>query len=165
MEALRSFWSKSTDNRMIAILAGSIGVLLGVAIIGVGEVLEWGWTRIVGAGLISVAGVYVGALIGWSDPIRPRIAQVLSSWSRTILVVLTLIMVAPMFAGLLMLLGGVVIGGVDAAWYLIFIGLLIALALFAMSLATVVLAFSLADRGLWRTQPDGDSGSGEEADV
>ena len=165
VEALHSFWSTSSQNRQLSIGAGSVIVLVGVALIAVGERLDWGWTRIVGAGVISLAAAYVGALVGWSDPVRPRVADLFSSWSRAILLVLTLIMVAPMFVGLLMLLGGVVVGGVTAAWYLILIGLLIAVALLAMALVTVVLAYSLADRGLWRTSPDSDSVSGEEADL
>lgn len=165
MGVLRSVWWTSSQNRTISIVAGSIIVLLGVALIAVGEVLDWGWTRIVGAGAISLASIAVGALVGWSDPIRPQVSRLFSSWSRLVLVVVTLIMVVPMFAALLMLLGGTVVGGVSAAWYLIFAGLLIVLTLLAMSLVTVVLSFSLADRGLWRASPEGSSAQDEQGDV
>jgi hypothetical protein len=162
VDAFRNVWNTSTQNRAVSLIAGSLVILAGVAVIAVGEILEWGWTRIVGAGLISIAAVYVGALIGWSDPLRPHIATVFSSWSRAILVALTLVMVTPMFIGLLMLVGGMIIGGVSASWYLILAGLLLTLALTAITLATVVLAFSLADRGLWKAGSDTGSTVPEE---
>jgi hypothetical protein len=157
VETVRSFWITSSKNRTIAILAGLGLTLLGVAVIAIGEVMGWGWTRIVGAGAISVFAIYVGALVGWSDPARPKIAAIARSWSRAILVALTAIMVAPMLAGLIILPGGAIVGGIDGSWYLVLAGILLALFLLMISAFAIVHSFILADRGLWRARSTDNS--------
>ncbi len=154
METLATIWHRATEHRPAAI-AGSVAViLLGVALIAIGEVFDWGWTRLVGAGVISIAAIAVGALFGWSDPLRPRIAGVMGSWSRAILMLLTVIMVAPLMIGLVMLFGGAIVGGITATWSQLLAGVFISMFFILITLGTVATAVSLAFRGLWKAKAE-----------
>jgi hypothetical protein len=136
------------------VLGSLIAVAMGVALIAVGEVLDWGWTRLIGAGVISIAAVMAGVLIGWSDPLRPGVLTVMASWKRLIFIVLTFIMVAPLFAGLIMLMGGAIVGGTGTDWYLVLSGVLLTLLLLALTLVTIIAAVKLAFEGLAKTRAD-----------
>lgn len=151
MSTLVSLWNQATERRFRSVVFGLGVVCVGVLLIAVGAIVEWSWTRIIGAGIISMASVFVGALVGWSDPVRPQIAALFLSWSRTLLTLLTLVMVAPLFAGLLVMIGGLFLGGGEGDWQSLTAGFIIALFLFIISLSTVALALSLAVQGLWKT--------------
>jgi hypothetical protein len=155
LSSLTTIWNQAANNRVASVLGSLVVVALGVVLIAVGEVLDWGWTRLIGAGVISIAAVIAGVLIGWSDPLRPGVLKVLASWKRSIVIVLTLIMVAPLFAGLVMLLGGAIVGGTGTDWYLVLSGVLLTLLLLALTVVTVVAAVKLAFDGLTKTQSEG----------
>jgi hypothetical protein len=50
------------------VLLSSAAVLLGVVLIVLAETLHWEWTKIFGAGLITVGGVGLGVEFGFSAP-------------------------------------------------------------------------------------------------
>ncbi len=154
MASLATIWGRATANRKVSLPGCLAFVALGVLIIAVGEVQDWGWTRIVGATVISIGSIAAGALIGWSDPVRPRITYLISSWGKAIVAILTLIIVGPMLIALVVAFGGLIVGGAEADTGLMLIGVLIAVLLLGITLVTVASAFSLAMRGLWRSRPD-----------
>jgi hypothetical protein len=154
MDGLKTVWDRMTLNRLVSVLASLAVVLFGVVLIAVGELLDWGWTRIIGAGLISAAAVLVGALVGWSDPLRPHVTSVFSNWSRSIIVLLTLIMVGPLLGALLLLFGGLIVRSTEHDWYLMLAGVLTTVTLLGITVITVATAVTLALRGLWKTRPE-----------
>jgi hypothetical protein len=146
-------------------LAGLAVVLAGVGLIAIGAVLDWGWTRLPGAGLISVASVLIGALAGWSAPIRPRIAAIFASWSRVLIALLALVMVAPLILALVTLFVGTIVSGSETSWSLLLAGLAITIVLLSITLATVAIALQLTYRGLWRTSsPDSSESNGRDSE-
>jgi hypothetical protein len=161
MSSLSTLWRRATENRTASVSACAAVVALGVVLIAVGEVLDWGWTRLIGAGVISVGSVLAGVLIGWSEPIRPRIAGLLRQWSRAIVWLLTAIMVAPLLVGLLVAFGGIANGADD--WLLLGLGVLIVALMLGVTGVTVWLAVSLALRGVTKTTgANGARANGEE---
>jgi hypothetical protein len=130
-------WNTAIRYRKPAVAAALGLVASGVLLIAIGEFLDWGWTRLVGAGIISMSAVAAGTLVGWSDPSRPRIAHVFVSWKGIAVALLAVIIVAPMFAGLVSILGGVILSGTGVEWYLLLSGVFIILFLLVVSLITV----------------------------
>lgn len=150
MNTLNAMWARLAQNRSASIGTGLGVVALGVLLIGIGESNGWGWTRILGAGVISLAAALVGSLIGWSDPVAPGFRRALSAWKQVIIVLLTLIIAGPLLAGMLALLGSAMVGA-SIAWFQLALGVLITVFLFAITLATVVTAASLALRSAGRS--------------
>ena len=69
---VRSLWAGETAQRN-RLMAGSLAaVVVGVLLIVVGALAHWGWTRIVGATLITVGGGVLGALLGLGAPHRQQ---------------------------------------------------------------------------------------------
>ncbi|MEX2425543.1 MAG: hypothetical protein WD401_02155 [Thermomicrobiaceae bacterium] len=159
MTTLVTLWNQATERRFRSALIGLGVILSGVVLIAIGAVVEWGWTRLIGAGAISLASVFVGALVGWSDPVRPRIAAVFSSWSRILLALLAFVMMAPLFIGLLALFGGLFVALDDTSWLSLFAGTVITLFLLIITLLTVALALPLAFRGLRKSSAEVPSDS------
>jgi hypothetical protein len=151
MAALARLWNQALERRPMALGLCAAVVVLGVLLIAIGEVLEWGWTRLIGAGAISTGAVLFGVLLGWSDPLRPRVASVLRSWRRGIVLILTAIMILPLFIGLLLSFGGLIFGGADGNWYLLLLGILFVVLMLGISAATVAAALALALQGLDET--------------
>jgi hypothetical protein len=134
-------------------------IVAGVGLIAVGEVLEWGWTRLIGAGIISLVAVLFGAILGWSDPLRPRFVGVVASWSTLLVTLLALIVVVPLLFGFVAMLGGMIVGATSVTWYLLLAGVSITLAFFGLAVLSTLLGLSNAFEGLRTTRPDSENGN------
>jgi hypothetical protein len=151
MDAVKTIWVRAMANRPLSLGVSAAVVVFGILLIAIGEVLEWGWTRLIGAGIISFGAVAFGVIVGWSDPVRPRVATALRGWSRGIVLLLTLIMVAPLFVGYLLSFGGLIVGGSGDDWWVLLLGVLIIVFLLGVTAATVAVALTLALQGLNET--------------
>jgi hypothetical protein len=146
------------NNRRAAMIAVSVAIFAGVALIAVGEVLEWGWTRLIGAGIISLAAVLLGALLGWSEPLRPRLANVVASWATLLVTVLALIVVVPLLFGFIAMLGGMIVRAASVTWHLLLAGVAITLLFFGLAVLATLLGLSSAFEGLRTTHPESENG-------
>jgi hypothetical protein len=165
MASLSALWRWATEQRAASLGICAAVVAVGVLLIAIGEVAEWGWTRLIGAGLISIGSVLAGVLVGWSEPVRPRIADALRHWSRALVLVLAAIIVAPLLAGLLLGLGGMVTDDASDDVLLLVVGIAIIVLMLAITAVTVWLALSLALRSLGRSpaEQNGATNGQEEA--
>jgi hypothetical protein len=97
--------------------------------------------------------------------VRPRIADALRHWSRALVLVLAAIIVAPLLAGLLLGLGGMVTDDASDDVLLLVVGIAIIVLMLAITAVTVWLALSLALRSLGRSpaEQNGATNGQEEA--
>jgi hypothetical protein len=164
MDSLAGAWHRLIENRRLGVAASAAVIAAGVLIIATGEVLEWGWTRIIGAGAISLAAVALGGLLGWSDPIRPRLAGIIVSWSTILVAILAAIIVLPLLFGFITIFGGLILGAASITWYLVLAGIAVVLVFSALAVLAAFLGISSAFEGLRTTHPDQDylSSGGDE---
>src|SRR3954470_9959496 len=103
---MRSLWAGETERRNQLMAASLAAVVIGVLLIVVGAIAGWGWTRIVGATLITVGGGVLGALIGLGAPHRARLrAGVVAR--RTLIAVIAAVVIA---LPVVLALGAAIIG-------------------------------------------------------
>lgn len=153
MGRLTAIWTHATTNRPLWLTLSAGLVVLGVLLIADGEIQGWGWTRLIGAGVITVGSILFGVLVGWSDPVRPRITSTLYQLRKLIAVLLAVIMIVPLLVGLIVGVFGTVAGG-EAGWTVTLTGLILTLLLLALSAGTAGLALVQALRGLDRSIPE-----------
>jgi hypothetical protein len=98
---VRSLWAGETTQRN-RLMAGSLAaVVIGVLLIVVGAIAHWGWTRIVGATLITVGGGVLGALIGLGAPHRERVRAGIVAQRTLIAIVAAILLALPVIAALI----------------------------------------------------------------
>jgi hypothetical protein len=146
MSTIGVIWSKAVERRRPALLLLAAFIIAGIVIIAVGEILEQGWTRIVGAGLISVASIAFGVLIGWSKPFGERIWAVAGRLRQPIVLVLTIIIAGPLVSGLALVFAGAIVSAGGDRPVLTATALLISLTFIALAAGTAVVSASLALR-------------------
>jgi hypothetical protein len=98
---VRSLWAGETAQRNRA-MAGSLAAgVIGVLLIVVGAIAHRGWTRIVGATLITVGGGVLGALIGLGAPHRERVRAGIVAQRTLIAIVAAILLALPVIAALI----------------------------------------------------------------
>lgn len=108
-------------------------------VIVVGAVAGWGWTRIIGATLISVGAGALGVLAGLVEPRRRQIGAWLRQRKAVITLVAAVVLVLPAVVALI----GAIVGLVAASGQragLLALGLLTALALLAATAISAAIA-------------------------
>lgn len=164
MNRLAPLWATfEREPRRVRLIALG-AVLVGVLFIVGGEIAHAGWTRIVGALLITIFGSVFGASVGFAAPLRAGIAARLDALRRPIIIVSAVVFALPAVVALLAGLPGLAANDLgDAALTALGTALLL---IFAV--ATVV-AVAIAMQAAWRANeapqalPEGaeDPGTGE----
>jgi predicted Na+-dependent transporter len=91
-------------------------VAVGVVLIVVGAIAEWGWTRVVGAGLITVGGIGLGVLLGLVPTQRERLLAAMRRWRTGIVILAVVVLVLPILVALIAgVIGAFTGGGGNAA--------------------------------------------------
>lgn len=157
MERLRAVqWSDAGTQRRL-MWASGVCLAVGVLVIVVGVLARWGWTRIIGATLISVGGIGLGALVGLVPTRRDRVRAWLERWRTPIVVVSVLVFALPALLALAVVLVGLLAGrrgvGATAALGGAFVAL--------MLLGATALCLTVALRAVFRI-PATTQRTGEE---
>ena len=111
MSRLAALWSDDTTQQRRLIYASSAVVAVGVVVIVVGALAGWGWTRIVGATLITIGGILLGTLIAFVEPRRQRLHARVRAQRTTIAIVAAVLLALPVVVALVATLIGLFVGG------------------------------------------------------
>lgn len=156
MDRLRAVrWGDAGTQRRLLWASGAC-LAVGVLVIVVGVLARWGWTRIIGATLISVGGVGLGALIGLVPTRRERARAWLARWRAPIVIVSVVVLVLPMIVALAVGLVGLLAGRSGVGVSATIGGALVALMLLGATALCVVIAAQAIFRIPARTQPTGE---------
>jgi hypothetical protein len=157
---VRSLWAGETAQRNRA-MAGSLAAgVIGVLLIVVGAIAHWGWTRIVGATLITVGGGVLGALIGLGAPHRAQIRAGIIAQRTLIAVIAAAIIALPVIVALIAAIIGLFArsGGRGAAS--LAGGTVLALFLLIASLFSVIIAIRAVQRATFTRTERPQTGEG-----
>ncbi|MDQ6601145.1 MAG: hypothetical protein M3Z19_00305 [Chloroflexota bacterium] len=146
MPRLAVIWSDDTAQQRRLIYASSAVVAVGVLLIVVGAIAEWGWTRIVGATLITVGGTALGILIAFVEPRRQRLHARLRAQRTVIAMVAAILLVLPVVLALVAALIGLVAGSGNRGGGLLAAGAVIALFLLAATIFSTLIAVRATQR-------------------
>jgi hypothetical protein len=157
---VQSLWAGETAQRN-RVMAGSLAaVVVGVLLIVVGTLAHWGWTRIVGATLITVGGGVLGALIGLGAPHRAQIRAGIIAKRTLIAVIAAAIIALPVIVALIAAIIGLFArsGGRGAAS--LAGGTVLALFLLIASLFSVIIAIRAVQRATFTRTERPQTGEG-----
>jgi hypothetical protein len=157
---VQSLWAGETAQRN-RVMAGSLAaVVVGVLLIVVGTLAHWGWTRIVGATLITVGGGVLGALIGLGAPHRAQIRAGIIAQRTLIAVIAAAIIALPVIVALIAAIIGLFArsGGRGAAS--LAGGTVLALFLLIASLFSVIIAIRAVQRATFTRTERPQTGEG-----
>ncbi|MCA1666007.1 MAG: hypothetical protein LC793_01085 [Thermomicrobia bacterium] len=132
------------QRRLIA--ASSAVVAVGIAVIVVGAIAGWGWTRVIGALLITVGGIALGTLIAFVEPRRQQLRAHLLAQRTTIAVIAAVLLVLPVVVALGASFIGLVVGSGNRSGALLTAGALIGLFLLAATLFSTLVALRATQR-------------------
>lgn len=130
MNFLRAALSGEAKQRQQAIAISIALVAIGVVVIVVGALAGWGWTRVIGAGVITVGGVGLGILLGLIPTRREQVLAQLKRWRTGVVVLAVIVLVLPILVALAAGVIGAFTGGGENATPLV-LGTLIGVLLFA----------------------------------
>jgi len=137
---LAVIWSDDTAQQRRLIYASSAVVAVGVLLIVVGAIAGWGWTRIVGATLISVGGIVLGALVAFVEPRRQQVHTWLLMHRMTIAIIAAILLVLPVVLALVAALIGLFTGSGNRSGGLLAAGTIIGVFLLAATIFCTVIA-------------------------
>jgi amino acid transporter len=127
---LRAALAGEPKQRSQAMAISIALVAVGVILIVVGALAGWGWTRVIGAGLISVGGIGLGVLLGLIPTRREQVLAQPRRWRTGIIVLAVIVFVLPILVTLVAgVIGAFTGGGGNATPHVL--GTLIALLLLA----------------------------------
>ncbi len=143
---LAAIWSDDKEQQRRSIYVSGAVVAVGVLAIVVGAIAGWGWTRIVGATLITVGGTVLGALVAFVEPRRQRPHARLRALRATIAIIAAVLLVLPVVAALVAALIGLFAGGGDRSGGLLAAGALVGLFLLAATVFSTLVAIRATQR-------------------
>ncbi len=146
MSRLAAIWSDDPAQQRRLIYASSVVVAVGVLLIVVGAIAEWGWTRIVGATLITVGGTALGILIAFVEPRRQRLHARLRTQRTTIAMIAAVLLALPVVLALVAAFIGLVAGSGNRSGGLLAAGTVIALFLLAATVFSTLIAIRATQR-------------------
>ena len=166
---MKRLWSTFGGNepagarRLTAATVAS--VVVGVLVIVVGNLAGWGWTRIIGATMISIGGLGLGIVIALVEPRRERLHTVIARQRTTIAIAIAIILVLPVVAVLVAAVVGLFDGNLRNTGGASSVGLriggtLVGLFLLVASVASTgiaVRATRRADRNAAKRLPDNEA--------
>lgn len=160
---LAVIWSDDTAQQRRLIFVSSAVVAVGVLLIVVGAIAEWGWTRLVGATLITVGGIVLGALIAFIEPRRRRLHARLRARRTLIAIIAAVILVLPVLVALVAELIGLFTGGGNRSGGLLATGAAIGVFLLAATLFSTLVAIRATERASLTLRESPAVQTGEEA--
>jgi hypothetical protein len=164
MDSIAALRDRLTGRRRHGLVAAGAAIVAGTLLIAVGETWEWGWTRLVGAFVISASGTLFGVLLGWSEPGWSRIRDVVRRSARLVLLVLAAIILVPLIVGLLVSFAGLFAGDQEAGAGLLVAGSVVMVFLLAVTVGLAAEALRLALRTASGTySPDAERSNGKQA--
>jgi len=143
---LAVIWSDDAAQQRRLIYASSAAVAVGVLLIVVGAIAGWGWTRIVGATLITVGGIVLGTLVAFVEPRRQQVHTWLLMHRMTIAIIAAVILVLPVVLALVAALIGLFGGGSNRSGGLLTAGAIIGVFLLAATIFCTVIAIRATQR-------------------
>ncbi len=132
--------SDDTAQQRRLIYASSAVVAVGVLVIVVGAIAGWGWTRIIGATLITVGGIVLGALVAFVEPRRQRLHTWLLVHRMNIAIIAAVILVLPVVVALVAGLVGLFTGSGNRSGGLLAAGAIIGVFLLAATIFCTMIA-------------------------
>ena len=160
MKRVRALWADEKEARNRLTIAAGACVAVGVLLIVVGVIASWGWTRIIGAGLITVGGGVLGVVLGLAEPRRQRLRARIIERRVVIAVIVTLILVLPVVLALVAVVIGL-FGGGDRSAGLLIVGTIIALFLLAATVLSAVIAVRAVQRATYKRTENPQVQTGE----
>jgi hypothetical protein len=159
MNWVRALWADEKATNRLRIGAITC-VVVGVLLIIVGAVAGWGWTRIIGAGLITVGGGVLGVILGLAEPRREHLRTQIIERRVLIAVIVTLVLVLPVVLALVAAIIGL-FGGGDRSAGLLIVGTIIALFLLAATAMSAVIAVRAVQRATYKRTENPQIQTGE----
>jgi len=160
---LAVIWSDDTARQRRLIYASSVVVAVGVLLIVVGAIAGWGWTRIVGATLITVGGSVLGVLVAFVESRRQRLHAMVRAQRTTIAIVAAVILVLPVVLALVAALIGLFAGGSNRSGGLLTAGAIIGVFLLAATIFCTVIAIRATQRASLTLRESPATQTGEQA--
>ncbi len=146
MTKLAMIQPDDTAQQRRLIYVSSAVVAAGIVVIVVGVIAGWGWTRIVGASLITVGGIALGILIAFVEPRRQRLHARLRAQRTTIAIIAAVILVLPVVAALIAALIGLFTGTGSRSGGLLAAGAIIGVFLLAATIFSTLIAIRATQR-------------------
>ncbi|MDQ2786831.1 MAG: hypothetical protein M3Y58_17715 [Chloroflexota bacterium] len=163
MSRFAMIWSDDTAQQRRLIYVSSAVVAVGVLLIVVGAIAGWGWTRIIGATLITVGGTVLGILVAFVEPRRQRLHARLRAQRTTIAIVAAVILVLPVVLALVAALIGLFAGGSNRSGGLLTAGAIIGVFLLAATIFCTVIAIRATQRASLTLRESPATQTGEQA--
>ncbi|MHB8648372.1 MAG: hypothetical protein ACYDAR_21535 [Thermomicrobiales bacterium] len=163
MSRFAVIWSNDTGRQRRLIYVSSAVVAVGVLVIVVGAIAEWGWTRIIGATLITVGGTVLGALVAFVEPRRQRLHANIRARRTMIAVIAAVLLVLPVVAALVAGIVGLFIGGGDRSGGLLTAGAIVGLFLLVATIFSTLIAIRATQRASLTVREAPAAVIGEEA--
>jgi len=146
MSRLAVLWSEDTAQQRRLIYASSAVVAAGVLVIVVGALAGWGWTRIIGATLVTVGGIALGTLVAFVEPRRQRLHARVRAQRTTIAIVAAALLALPVVVALVAGLIGLFTGSGNRGGGLLAAGSVIGLFLLAATVFSTLIAIRATQR-------------------
>ncbi len=144
---MKALWPRIAGDTKRLTMATVVAMVVGVLVIVVGNLAGWGWTRIIGATLISIGGLGFGAVIAFVEPRRERLRAEITRQRTLIAIVAALVLVLPVAVVLVAAVVGLFLNGSGGAG-LRTGGTLVGLFLLIASVASTVIAVRATQRAL-----------------
>ncbi|MGI8687660.1 MAG: hypothetical protein ACR2M3_03685 [Thermomicrobiales bacterium] len=163
MSRFAVIWSDDKEQQRRLIYASSAVVAVGILLIVVGAIAGWGWTRIVGATLISVGGIVLGILVAFVEPRRQQLHTWLLVHRTTIAIIAAVLLVLPVVAALVAGLIGLFASGGNRSGGLLAAGAIIGIFLLAATIFCTLIAIRATQRASLIVRESPAMQTGEEA--
>ena len=157
---VRSLWAGETAQRNRLMTGSLAAVVVGVLLIVVGALVHWGWTRIVGATLITVGGGVLGALLGLGAPHRQQMRAGIVAQRTLIAVAAGIVLALPVILALAAAVIGLFAKSGGRAAASLAGGTVIALFLLIASLFSVIIAIRAVQRATFKRTERPQTGEG-----
>lgn len=134
-------------TRRQVLVGSAIITVVGVALIVIGVVADWGQTRLPGAVLITIGGAGIGIALGFSSPMRDQIWSRLATWRVWIAIITAIVVATPAVLAMGSATIGPLAGGGDAQnTVLVAVGALIGLIFLAGTVIAAIVAVQAVQR-------------------
>ncbi len=144
---MKPLWVRIAGDTKRLTAATVVAMVVGVLVIAVGNRAGWGWTRVIGATLISIGGLGFGAVIAFVEPRRERLRAEITRQRTLIAIVAALVLVLPVAVALAAAVVGLFLNSGGGAG-LRTGGTLVGLFLLIASVASTVIAVRATRRAL-----------------
>ncbi|MCA1726049.1 MAG: hypothetical protein LC748_17735 [Thermomicrobia bacterium] len=160
---LAVIWSDDTAQQRRLISVSSAVVAVGILVIVGGAIAGWGWTRVIGATLITVGGIVLGALVAFVEPRRQQVHTWLLMHRMSIAIIAAVILVLPVVVALVAGLIGLFTSNGNRSGGLLAAGMIIGVFLLAATIFCTVIAIRATQRASLTLRESPATQTGEQA--